>query len=72
MSILVLNTAVNPSCFLLFSDNWKFISDLRKDISGKEFDELLPTIHAFLSNNGESIKTVKKLYVVTGPISFTG
>jgi hypothetical protein len=39
-----MNTAINPASFLLYSDDWQFIADARIDISGREFDELLPSM----------------------------
>jgi hypothetical protein len=67
-----MNTAINPASFLLYSDDWQFIADARIDISGREFDALLPSMKWFLDQEKQSIQTIKKLYVVSGPISFTG
>ena len=69
---LIINSVLPTSTFHLLSTGLKHISTHTVDITGAEYNRLLPELEGFLINMGQSFKNITHIYCITGPAPFTG
>lgn len=69
---LLIASVTDPGHWYLFDEKNKRVAHQSYSIQGKEFDMFLPTLEKFLEANQLDITAIDTIFLVTGPVSFTG
>ena len=69
---LLIASVTDPGHWYLFDEKHKRVAHQSYSIQGKEFDMFLPTLEKFLEANQLDITAIDTIFLVTGPVSFTG
>jgi tRNA A37 threonylcarbamoyladenosine modification protein TsaB len=56
----------------MLDSDLQYISTYTLDITGAEYDRLLPELEGFLTRMNQSFKNITHIYCITGPAPFTG